>query len=127
MSFRHEWHESVDAYLFYYTDHWGNEFLIAEGARDVSDPGDNGFDYDMWLVINDCYPTVSNTHITMFTFHFGCVAVKMIQRLSRIGNTSQEIITTFHEGIDRNGMVKDLIDYCQGLFRKDCNAFIHSY
>lgn len=127
MRFRHEWCRGINAYRFYYTDHWGNEFLIAEGVNDRPDPGDNGFDYDMWLVINDCYPTVSNTHSTMFAFHFGCVAVKMVQQISRIGDTSQEIITTFHNGIDQDSAVKDLIEYCQETFKKDHKAFEYKY
>lgn len=123
MSFRHEWCKGVDAYRFYYIDHWGNEFLIADGVRDTSDPGDDG----MWLNMNDCYPTVSNTHNTAFAFGLDCVAVTMAQRLSRIGDTSQEIITTFHKGIDRDGIVKDLIDYCRETFKKDHNAFIYVF
>jgi hypothetical protein len=120
MSFRHEWCKGVNAYRFYYTDRWGNEFLIAEGVRDTPDPGDNG----MWLTMNDCYPTVSNTYSTTFVFELNRVAVIMFQRLSCIRDTSQEIITTFHKGIDRDGIVKDLIDYCRETFEKDCNAFI---
>lgn len=127
MSFRHEWNGKVDNYLFYLIDHQGNETFIAEGCGDRPDPGDNGFDYDMWLHVVDCYPTIGNVYNTMFVFHFGCDTVKMVQHLNCVGNVSQQIITTFYNGIDRNGAIKDLIDYCQETFKKDHKAFEYRF
>lgn len=127
MRFRHEWNEETNTYHFYLIDHQDNETFIAEGCKDTPDPGDNGFDYDMWLYVVDRYPTIGNVYSTMFAFHFGCVAVKMVQQLNRVGDVSQQIVTTFYNGIDRDSAIKDLIEYCQETFKKDHKAFNYKY